>query len=364
MRQAGCELLQDMTDLAVMGLGRVLTQLPTFAGLLSRVRSTLQTQRPDAVILIDYPGFNWWVARAAKRQGIPVFYYGVPQMWAWASWRIKKMQRLVDHVLCKLAFEAQWYQERGCRASYVGHPYFDELQQRPLDMALVNRLRQPNAPLITLLPGSRRQELASNLPVFQRAVMRIKAGASQTRFAVACINEKHAHMARAMLAGVPMPLEIHADRTAELIEAAHSCLACSGSVSLELVHHVTPAVIHYRVSRLKYQLIRRMIHVRYITLANLLAMPDRFQPQTGAYDHALPRDAEVPFPEYPTHEDKSETMARHILQWLNDPEHYDLQRQRIARLKDQVDRGGATQTAAQYILQQLAGNQRAAPQAA
>ena len=83
--------------------------------------------RPDAVVLIDYPGFNWWIARRAKAHGIPVFYYAPPQIWAWASWRVKKMRRFVDHVLCSLPFEQEWFSRRGCHAVFVGHPYFDEV---------------------------------------------------------------------------------------------------------------------------------------------------------------------------------------------------------------------------------------------
>ena len=91
-------------------------------------------ERPDAVVLIDYPGFNWWIARQAKKHGIPVIYYGAPQMWAWGAWRIRKMRRLVDHVLCTLPFEADWYRERGCAAVYMGHPYFDHLTKQVVDL--------------------------------------------------------------------------------------------------------------------------------------------------------------------------------------------------------------------------------------
>src|SRR5262245_52336642 len=101
MQAAGCRLLYDMTDLAVMGLFPVLAKLPKFFQLLDEVQQALDRQRPDGVVLIDYPGFNWHVARMAKERGIPVFYYGLPQIWGWFSGRVKKVQKFVDHALCK-----------------------------------------------------------------------------------------------------------------------------------------------------------------------------------------------------------------------------------------------------------------------
>ena len=121
MADAGCQLHEDLTRFAVMWFLRVLLNLHHFLALLRNANQYLREAKPDAVVLIDYPGFNWWIARAAKKNGIPVFYYGVPQLWAWAAWRIKKMRRFVDHLLCKLPFEEKWYKDRGCHATYVGH---------------------------------------------------------------------------------------------------------------------------------------------------------------------------------------------------------------------------------------------------
>ena len=139
MAAAGCELHADLTVLAVMWFLRALLNLHKFLALASRADRYFRHQRPDAVVLIDYPGFNWWIARRAKAHGIPVFYYCPPQIWAWGSWRIKKMRRSVDHVLCALPFEATWFRRNGCRATFVGHPFFDEVRRlscRPSRRAL------------------------------------------------------------------------------------------------------------------------------------------------------------------------------------------------------------------------------------
>ena len=164
MQQAGCELLFDLTNLAVMFVAQVLRQIRTFFRLIDQADEYFATHRVDAVILIDYPGFNWWIARKAKRHGIPVFYYGVPQMWAWAPWRVRKLRRLVDHVLCKLPFEVNWFEQRGCQATYVGHPFFDEVAQHPSDCELMQQWASEDGKRLTLSPGSRDQEVRQALP--------------------------------------------------------------------------------------------------------------------------------------------------------------------------------------------------------
>ena len=116
------------------------------------------------MVLIDYPGFNWWIARRAKAHGIPVFYYAPPQIWAWASWRVKKMRRFVDHVLCSLPFEATGSPSAAATPTFVGHPFFDEVRRQQLDEQFVADTSRPRAgPLVTILPGSRTQEVVHNL---------------------------------------------------------------------------------------------------------------------------------------------------------------------------------------------------------
>ena len=119
MEQAGCRLRFQLTDLAVMGFLRVIPLLWKFYSLVKQAERVFRESPPDAVVLVDFPGFNWWIARKAKAAGIPVFYYMPPQLWAWAAWRIKRVKRFVDHVLCALPFEYAWYAERGVNAHYV-----------------------------------------------------------------------------------------------------------------------------------------------------------------------------------------------------------------------------------------------------
>ena len=166
MAAAGCRLHADLTALAVMWFARVLLNLHKFWDLASRADRYFRHQRPDAVVLIDYPGFNWWIARRAKVHGIPVFYYTPPQIWAWARWRVKKMRRLADHVLCSLPFEEPWFRRHGCNATFVGHPFFDEVRRHADDEAFLAAHRNQPGPLVAILPGSRTQEVVHNLRWF------------------------------------------------------------------------------------------------------------------------------------------------------------------------------------------------------
>jgi lipid-A-disaccharide synthase len=368
MAAAGCDLLADMTELAVMGLFPVLAKLPKFFALRDRAIEYFREHRPDAVVLIDYPGFNWHIARAAKELEIPVFYYGLPQLWAWGQWRVKKVRELVDHALCKLPFEEAWFNERGCHAKYVGHPYFDELASHRLDHPFLDRLAMQRGRLVTILPGSRTQEVNSNLPQLLKAAKRVSDQVSGVRFAIASYNDRQATLARRMVAAwsarsasgntgprLP-PIDVYTGHTHELILSAEACLATSGSVSLELLFHAKPSVILYHVPIWTYAVIRRLVTVRYITLVNLLAA-DQIEADAehpAMYDRKTPGHERVLLPEYPTWRDRSSDLAAHVIEWLTD----EPARQRaiagLANLRDQVARGGASQTAAEYILRQLA----------
>ena len=354
MRSAGCDLLQDMTELALMGLGPVLLKLPRFFELRRRAKEVFRNDRPDAVVLIDYPGFNWHIARAAKELGIPVIYYGLPQLWAWASWRVKKVQRYVDHALCKLPFEEKWFRDQGCSATYVGHPYFDELRSQQPDEQFCAWLRSKNGRLITLLPGSRTQEVKNNLPLLLQSAQRILREVPDVHFAVASYNDRQADTARQMAAAMELPIETHVGRTCELIREAHSCLACSGSVSLELLYHAKPSVVVYKVPWLTYNVVRRaLLNVQYFTLVNLLAVDDIHPAQIRPYEPHQPGHEQVLFPEYGTWRDRSADVAAHAIEWLNHPASHQQLASRLQTLRDQLTTGSASATAADYIARVL-----------
>ena len=350
MAAAGCALHADLTALAVMWFARVFANLKTFLGLLSEAKRYFREEEPDAVVLIDYPGFNWWIARHAKAQGIPVYYYTPPQIWAWATWRVKKMRKFVDHVLCSLPFEKQWYNERGCDATFVGHPFFDEVRRLDLDEEFVAKHRRQNGPLVVILPGSRTQEVTQNLRWFLKAAGTIREKVPEARFAMACFKPHHAEIARREVEAASLPIEIHVGKTPELMHLADCAMAVSGSVSLELLYHATPTVILYHVSRLGYQVQKFFRKVKYITLVNLLSTGKLYTGDIEPYDPGQPDAEKVLFPEYLTCEDKSPQLAGHIVEWLTQPQRRAARVEQLKKLRADVAHGGASSRAAEYIL--------------
>jgi len=350
MQEAGCQLHADLTQLAVMWFARVLINLHKFLELGSRADRYFRHHRPDAVVLVDYPGFNWWIARRAKAHKIPVFYYAPPQIWAWAQWRIKKMRRFVDHVLCALPFEQTWFHDQGCNAVFVGHPFFDEIPSQPLDQAFLEQWRGRPGPLVTILPGSRGQEVTGNLSWLLKAAQAVHAAVPEARFAVASFRQHQADYARQAIAGLNLPIEVHCGKTPELIRLADCCMAVSGSVSLELLYHCKPTVVLYWISRFAYFVQAWFRKVKYITLVNLLTTDQLHPKDVTPYDPSQPDADRVLFPEYLTCEDKSQQIAKHCIDWIRNPEERQAKVARLAELKETVAHGGASRRAAEYIL--------------
>ena len=359
MAAAGCALHEDLTKLAVMFFLRVILNIHKFLHLASRADRYFRHHKPDAVVMIDYPGFNWWIAKRAKAHKIPVFYYTPPQIWAWGSWRIKKMRKFVDHVLAALPFEAKWFKEQGCNSTFVGHPFFDEVRRTDFDQDFIDRLNKQDGPLVGILPGSRTQEVEHNLKHFLAAAARIRAAVPNVRFAVAAYKPHQAAMARDMIAQCDLEIPVFTRKTPELINAAVCCMAVSGSVSLELLYQTKPTVILYWIPRYAYLVQERFRRVKYITLVNLLATDELYPQDISPYDPNSPDAYRAVFPEYLTWEDRSEQISRHVVSWLLNPAERRQLTERLAQLKERVGHGGASKAAAEYIVNVL--SQRRSP---
>ncbi len=349
MARAGVQVMYPLVDLAIMWFAQVFQHIRTFFQLLDDAEKVFREQKPSALILVDYPGFHWHLARRAKKHGIPVVYFVPPQLWAWAGWRVEKMKRTVDLALCSLPFEPEWYAARGfAKAEYVGHPYFDELTERTLDFEFLAEAQTYVGPVVALLPGSRTKEITRNLPTLLRAAERVRLARPDVRFVVSCLHARHAALVRGLAAREasaarrkpevttpvidPERLMVHAGRTAELIRLADVAWAVSGSVSLELMHETLPTVVLYTVKPVDLMIARPFIKAKYISLVNLLA------------------DAEV-MPEYLVDRDASPELAGWALRWLNDPAERGLAVERLTKLRDEVAKPGASERAAERIVE-------------
>ncbi len=321
MEAAGCRLVADMTRLAVMWFLRVLVNIHRFVDLARRAERSFLDTRPDVCVLVDFPGFHWWLAWRAKRHGIPVVFYCPPQVWAWAQWRVGKMRRLVDHVLAALPFEHDWFVAQGLQSTLVGHPFFDEPHA-----ATADRGPADPRPLVLLLPGSRGQEIEGVLGTLLRAAATIRRRVPDSRLAIGALHDRHARRIEAALASDPaarsLGIEVHAGRTPSLIATATAAIACSGSVSLELLAARVPTVIVYRIGGLAYVVQSWFRHARFITLVNLLACREPVGPVRPVLrppTTVAPADPEAVFPEYLVVQDPAPQAASHVCEWLVDP---------------------------------------------
>lgn len=340
MRRAGCQLLFELTDLAVMGFLRVLPLIRRFYGLVADAERHFDTQPPDAVVLIDFPGFNWWIARAAKRRGIPVFYYLPPQLWAWAPWRIRKVRRWVDHVLCALPFEYEWYRSRGVACTWMGHPFFDQVAERTLQTELLAGIRPLSTDrLVAVLPGSRGHEIEKNWPVMLEVIRRVSVAVPGVRWVVGSYREKQRQRCESLQQELApeLPLHYFVDATSEVITAADCCLMVSGSISLELLARRKPGIVLYRVPSIGRFFARFLMLCRFISLPNLIA------------------DAEL-FPEFVSSGDPEPDIRRMttlLTNWLTQPALLKSVTAEVGRLADNCAAPGASSRTAGWVLQRL-----------
>lgn len=339
MREAGCRIDFQLTDLAVMGVLEVLPLYLKFRRLVQQAKETLRRERPAAVVLVDFPGFNWWIARAAKSLNIPVFYYCPPQLWAWAGWRIKKVKRYVDHVLACLPFEADWYQQRGVAAEYVGHPFFDEVADKRLDATFLKSQRARPERRVAILPGSRDREVFANFPIQVQVLQRLSLQFPDTRFLVANYkNSQRAYCEKYLQQhAAGLPVELHTAKTSEILELADCCLMVSGSVSLEVLARGVPAIVQYSVDWLFALIARSLVTCKYMSLPNLVAdrelMPEH--PISGSPQRHI------------------DQMVAQVSSWLSSPLELERARKPLLELRDNLVRTGATERAASSILTKL-----------
>ncbi len=339
MEQAGCQILFPLTTMAVMGIMAVVPKIWEFYKLVLKAREYFARHKPDLVVLIDFPGFNWWIARAAKKQGIPVVYYLPPQLWAWAPWRIRKVRKYVDLVLSGLPFEAEWYALKQVPVLYVGHPFFDEVSQHPLDESFMREWRTERGPTVALLPGSRGHEVTGNWPLMLEAARRLTERHPQVQFLVANYKESQRQFCQDLYrkSGLRLPISFFVGKTPEIIQLGDCALMVSGSVSLEMLARGTPATVLYRAGWLTYLVGKMLVTIKHLSLPNLIANR-KILPEHLSVGRTEPAIAGV---------------TADLDRWLSHPETLAETRMELAAIRRQVGAVGATGRAAEVILSRL-----------
>ena len=272
MRAGGMELFYHVSELSFMGLAEVIGHLPFIRSVMKKLEGELYARKPDAVVLIDYPGFNLRFARKAKKAGIPVVYFISPKVWAWGRGRVRKIRKFVDKMLCILPFEEEFYRGRRVNARYVGNPLMDAVNPgQSREQFYKNNGMDQKLPLLGLLPGSRKQEIKLILPVMLQTAVMLKEKDPALQFALGLAPGMDRERIEDMIAVSGLEAALIEGPAYDLMTHSRLLLVASGTATLEAGIAGTPMIIIYKTSPLTYFIGRRLIKVPDIGLVNLVA---------------------------------------------------------------------------------------------
>jgi lipid-A-disaccharide synthase len=271
LKAAGVELIADSADMAVVGLTEVVSKLGMILKVMAQMKASLKADRPDLIILIDYPDFNLSLAKAAKKYGVRVFYYISPQVWAWRSGRINTLRRLVDKILVILPFEEALYKTAGVDAHFVGHPLLDQVKPILSREEVRSQLGVSEGKnLIALLPGSRQGEVRRHLPLMMKAASILNREVPGLSFVISQAESIEDGVMTTFLS-TGGRWKVWKGRPYDLIHAVDFLIVASGTVTLEAGLLGTPMVIIYSLSWLSWTLGRMLVRgVKHVGLINLV----------------------------------------------------------------------------------------------
>lgn len=293
LRAAGADLAGDFRGLSVTGLLEVVGLLPRAYAMYRRLVARARADRPDVFVAIDFPDFNFTLARALRKLRIPVVYYISPQLWAWRAGRMKTMRAIADRVLVIFEFEEQVYRDAGVPVEWVGHPLLDLMPpDRPrADVRRALQLR-PDDPVVALLPGSRRNEVRAILPDLVAAAGLIRARVPTAQFVLARAPHVGDELLGSLAGLTGAPVVVAEGRTDDVLVAADVALVASGTATVQAALHECPMVVVYRLAPLTYRLGRPFVRVNTFAMANLVAgrtvvpelIQDDFTPERVAHE--------------------------------------------------------------------------------
>jgi lipid-A-disaccharide synthase len=268
LRAQGVELLHDIRELGIVGLFNVLRHIPMFKRVFREIVERIEAERPDAVLLVDYPDFNLRLAKACRERGLKVAYYISPQLWAWRKGRIHEIRRNVDEMIVVFPFEEQLYRDHGVSVTYVGHPLLEQLENvRKLDRDVPGT----DEPLrVALLPGSRRHEIDTLLPPMIDAIELLAASRRVEAFVVQAPTIDRAQL-EGFTASSKVPVAIRSGLDRQAIVDADAAICASGTATLETGIIGVPMVVVYKLTTLSYALARRLVKLPNFALVNIVA---------------------------------------------------------------------------------------------
>jgi lipid-A-disaccharide synthase len=265
MKAVGGTMAKHIRDLAFMGFVEVLMNLPTILRNIRFCKEDILKFQPDALLLIDYPGFNMRIAEWAKKNNIKVYFYISPTVWAWKENRVHKIKRDVYKLFCILPFEAEFYKKYNYDVEYVGHPLLDEIEQyQDLPKQELQISSSDNKPIIAMLPGSRKQELRTKLPVMLPLVDLFP----QYHFVIAGAPNMDIAIYKELIGD--KKVDVVYGQTYPLLQQSEAAVVTSGTATLETGLFEIPQVVCYIGNAISYQIAKRLVNVKYISLVNLI----------------------------------------------------------------------------------------------
>jgi len=338
---AGVELLFDLSNQQIIGFGEAVFKLRQVLSTLKTLKTSLAQDRPAAVVLIDYPDFNFSLAKTARRLGVPVFYYISPQLWAWRQGRVKKVRRFVDRMVVIFPFEKEFYRRHGIEADFVGHPLLDTLNPPRLRETVKAELGlDPARPLLLLLPGSRLAEIRRHLAPMLAAAGLVTGQRPEVQVAVAEADTIDDDALAPFLAAGPPQVRVVRGRTHDLQNAADVALSASGTATLETALMLTPLVVMYRLKPLTFFLLKRLASVEHVAMPNLIA-GRRLVPEL------LQKEA------------RPDRMAAEVLALFEDSEAYARTVEGLREVRERLGAPGASDRAAGLLVETIEAASRA-----
>lgn len=338
MRSAGVETVVDSDELAIMGILEVTHAFPKFLAAFRQLKQAALARSPDAVVLVDWPEFNLRLATALHRRGLKVIYYISPQLWAWRPRRINRIKRDIDLLLSILPFEAEWFRTRGVdHVEFVGHPLAGEVQARfdREEFCRQNDLN-PAQPIVSFLPGSRRKELQRILPPMVESIAKLASVRPEIQCLVVVAPSRTIEETREIISrqnGGPSIKLIH-QQTREALAASDAAAIASGTATLEAALLETPMVVVYKESAMNWHTLGRLISVSHYGLVNLVAGKEIAR-------------------ELMQNDLTAENLSDELLKLL-DPTTNKTSRTQLAEVAHKLGEAGASERAAELILESLA----------
>ena len=325
MEAQGLKSIVPLNQMSVMGFIEIIKNIPFFIDLENKILNQLKCEKPDKVVLIDYPGLNLRLCKKIKSKiNIPIFYYISPQIWAWKEKRIATIKNYVDKMIVIFEFEKTWYADRGLHVDYVGHPFLD-VWKRGAENLIQKYNLNLNMPILTLFPGSRNQEIKRHLNLYIKAALKIKNTIPDLQILLGLhpnikLNQK-----------INEHITVVQDMPLQALEIATAAIVTSGTATLQAAIMNTPSLIIYKMNKLSWWLTQKMVKVNFASMANIVA-------------------GELVFPELLQNKANTKNIVSNITKMLLDKDYQNKLNNKMNAIQNKIGESGASKKASDIIL--------------